>query len=383
MRIPFNRPYVVGSELAMIADAHARGQLAGDGYYTRLSSDLLKKSSSAEKVLLTTSGSSALDMSALLANFGPGDEVLMPSYTFTSTANCVVLRGATPVFVDIRPDTLNLDETLIERAITRNTRAIMPMHYAGVGCEMDTIMNIAHEYELLVIEDAAQGINATYKGTPLGTIGNLGCFSFHETKNISCGEGGALLMRDSEFVRRAEILREKGTDRSQFFRGEVDKYSWMDLGSSFLPGEISAAFLWGQLQEMESITARRLKMWQKYFAAFKPLEDSGFLTLPNIPKECGSNGHMFYLLLNNEKARGSFIEYMKGLGIGCVSHYVPLHTSQAGRKFGRQDGELTVTEELSKRIVRLPLWPGLESEQEEVIGAVFGFAGSNNYWNRG
>ena len=382
MRIPFNRPYVVGSELGMIADAHARGQLAGDGYYTRLSSGLLKSSTSAEKVLLTTSGSTALDMSALLANFGPGDEVVMPSYTFTSTANCVVLRGATPVFVDIRADTLNIDENLIERAITKNTRAIMPMHYAGIGCEMDAIMEIAHEYEILVIEDAAQGINATYNSTPLGAIGNLGCFSFHETKNISCGEGGALLLRDTEFVRRAEILREKGTDRSQFFRGEVDKYSWVDLGSSFLPGEISAAFLWGQLLEMDSITARRLAMWQEYFVALKPLEDSGFLILPTIPKECRSNGHMFYILMKDEETRSSFINYMKGLGIGCVFHYVPLHTSRAGRKFGRQDRDLTVTEELSKRIVRLPLWPGLESVQEEVISAVFGFAESLTYRDR-
>jgi dTDP-4-amino-4,6-dideoxygalactose transaminase len=290
--IGFNKPYLTGKELHYIADAHARSQLAGDGHYTRLCNGWLERQTGCHKALLTHSCTAALEMAAILADIQPGDEVIMPSYTFVSTANAFVLRGGVPVFVDIRPDTLNIDETLIEAAITGRTKAIVPVHYAGVACEMDTIMDIARRHGLMVIEDAAQGVMAAYKGKPLGAIGDLGCFSFHETKNIISGEGGALLINNPALAERAEIIREKGTNRSQFFRGQVDKYTWVDVGSSYLPGEIIAAFLWAQLEEAESITARRLAIWQRYHDAFEPLERAGRVRRPVIPGDCEHNAHM-------------------------------------------------------------------------------------------
>jgi len=306
-------------------------------------------------------------MAAILADIAPGDEVIMPSYTFVSTANAVALRGGAPVFVDIRPDTLNLDETLIEAAITPRTRAIMPVHYAGVACEMDAILEIAGRHGLLVIEDAAQGIMATYKGRPLGAIGHLGAMSFHETKNVISGEGGALLVSDPAFADRAEIVREKGTNRRQFLRGQVDKYTWVDIGSSYLPSELVAAFLAAQLDEAETITARRLDIWRRYHEAFDAAERQGRIRRPVVPAECGFNAHMYYLLLQDVDDRTRFIEAMKAAGIGTAFHYVPLHSAPKGASVGRAQGELPVTSDLANRLVRLPLWPGLEESQARVI----------------
>ncbi len=369
--IPFNKPYLTGKELNYVAEAHARGQLAGDGHFTKLCGVWLEQSTGCIKALLTHSCTAALEMAAILANIQPGDEVIMPSYTFVSTANAFVLRGAVPVFVDIRLDTLNIDETLIEGAITSKTKVIVPVHYAGVACEMDAIMDIADRHGLLVVEDAAQGLMATYKGRALGTIGHLGCFSFHETKNISSGEGGALLINDARLVERAEIIREKGTNRSLFFRGQVDKYTWVDIGSSYLPGEIISAFLWAQMQEAESITNSRLAIWDRYHAAFEELENSGEILRPTIPKECVHNAHMYYLLLRDLEQRSSFIDRMKGDEICCVFHYVPLHTAPQGTQRGRSKGRLPVTCDVANRLVRLPLWIGLLGEaQEQVINGV-------------
>jgi dTDP-4-amino-4,6-dideoxygalactose transaminase len=309
-------------------------------------------------------------MAAILADIQPGDEVIMPSYTFVSTANAFVLRGGVPVFVDIRPDTLNIDETQIEAAITEKTKAIVPVHYAGVGCEMDTIMAIARKYGLMVIEDAAQGIMATYKGRPLGSIGHLGCLSFHETKNIISGEGGALLINDPELAERAEIIREKGTNRSQFFRGQVDKYTWVDVGSSYLPSELIAAFLWAQMEEADDITRRRLALWSVYHQWLQGLEEAGSLRRPIIPKECVHNAHMYYILLPDLEARTALIARLKKEDIHPVFHYVPLHSAPSGRKHGRPHGELRVTEEVADRLLRLPLWLGLEQHQTRVIDRV-------------
>ena len=306
----------------------------------------------------------------MLANLGPGDEVIMPSYTFVSTANAFVLRGATPVFVDIRPDTLNIDETLVEAAITSRTKAVVVVHYAGVGCEMDAIMELAKRHHLIVIEDAAQGIMSTYKGQPLGSIGHMGCLSFHETKNIISGEGGALLINDPEFVERAEIIREKGTNRSLFFRGQVDKYTWCDLGSSFLPGELITAFLWAQMEAADAITAQRLHLWGRYHHAFAEFEQSGLIRRPLLPEHCLQNAHMYYVLLPDLASRTMFIERLKRRGIGAVFHYVPLHSAPAGRKFGRAHGSMDVTDSHSVRLVRLPLWIGLETHFEDVVAAV-------------
>jgi len=306
-------------------------------------------------------------MAAMLANIGPGDEVIMPSYTFVSTANAFVLRGATPVFVDIRPDTLNLDETKLEQAISEKTKAIVPVHYAGVGCEMDSIMGIAAEHGLCVIEDAAQGIESSYKGQPLGSIGDLATLSFHETKNIISGEGGALLINDPDLAERAEIIREKGTNRSLFFRGQVDKYTWVDFGSSYLPSELIAAFLWAQMEEARSITERRLGIWRTYHTAFKDLEKKGRARRPIIPADCKHNAHMYYLLLPDLKTRTSFIQKLAEQGIGAVFHYVPLHSSPMGREVGLTRGDLCNTEDLSDRLVRLPLWLGIEDELHTVI----------------
>ncbi len=368
--IPFNKPYMTGKELWYIAQAHHNGWLAGDGGFTKRCNTWLEQRTGARRALLTHSCTAALEMAAILADIQPGDEVIMPSYTFVSTANAFVLRGAVPVFVDIRPDTLNLDESLIEAAITRKTRAIVPVHYAGVACEMDTIMDIAARHNLLVIEDAAQGIMSTYKGRPLGSIGHLAALSFHETKNIIAGEGGALLVNDPELAERAEIIREKGTNRSQFFRGQVDKYTWVDIGSSYLPSELIAAFLWAQIEEADAITHRRQEIWQHYHVAFADLEASCKVVRPRIPTHCTHNAHMYQLLLPTLEKRSVFIAALKENGVGSVFHYVPLHTAPAGLRHGRAFGELRHTLELSDRLVRLPLWLGLEEQQDEVIRRV-------------
>lgn len=368
--IPFNKPYMTGKELWNIAQAHARGHLAGDGEFTRQCHAWLEERTGTRKALLTHSCTAALEMAAMLANIGPGDEVIMPSYTFVSTANAFVLRGGTPVFVDIRPDTLNIDETKIEAAITPRTKAIVPVHYTGVACEMDAIMEIARLYNLLVIEDAAQGVMSSYKGEPLGSIGHMGAYSFHETKNIIAGEGGALLVNEDRFAERAEIIREKGTNRSQFFRGQVDKYTWVDIGSSFLPGEIIAAFLWAQMEEAETITQARLEIWQQYHDALAPLEVSGGLRRPVIPAGCQHNAHMYYILLESLEKRTRLISKLKKLDVNAVFHYVPLHSSPAGRKYGRVNGDMTNTEDLADRLLRLPLWVGLEKQQQAVLAAL-------------
>ena len=370
MRIPFNRPYMAGKELAYIAQAHADQHLAGNGAFTRKCHAWLEAATGARKALLTTSCTTALEMTALLANIGPGDEVIMPSYTFSSTANAFVLRGAIPVFVDIREDTLNLDETLLRQAITSRTRVIAVVHYAGVACEMDAIMAIAEEHGLIVIEDAAQGVMASYRGRALGGIGHLGALSFHETKNLSSGEGGALLVNDGRFGDRAEILWEKGTNRSQFFRGEVDKYTWVDVGSSFLPTELVAAFLWAQMEVAESITARRLALWDAYHSAFELLERESHVRRPRVPAHCTHNAHMYYLLLPSLDRRTALIDALARQDVNAVFHYVPLHSSPAGKHFGRVAGPMTVTDGVSDRLIRLPLWLGLEEHQGRVCEAV-------------
>ena len=361
---------MTGKELYYIAEAHFNSELAGDGHFTKRCHKWLEKTTGCKTALLTHSCTAALEMTALLAEIQPGDEVILPSYTFVSTANAFVMRGGIPIFVDIREDTLNLDEQKIEAAITSRTKAIVPVHYAGVACEMDTIMGIAQRHNLLVIEDAAQGIMSTYKGKPLGSIGHMGCFSFHETKNIISGEGGALLVNDSEFAERAEIIREKGTNRSKFFRGQVDKYTWMDIGSSFLPGEITAAFLFAQLEEADSITQRRLAVWDNYHKAFESAENDGKFRRPIIPSECSHNAHMYYILLPDNECRTNLISKLKEQDINSVFHYIPLHSSPAGIRFGKHNGDLSVTNDVADRILRLPLWCGVEEHQEEVINAV-------------
>jgi len=367
--IPFNKPYMTGKELWYIAQAHAAGQLAGDGAFTKKCHAWLEARTGTYKALLTHSCTAALEMAAILANLQPGDEVIMPSYTFVSTANAFVLRGAVPVFVDIRPDTLNIDETKIEAAITERTRAIVPVHYAGVGCEMDTIMEIARRHQLIVIEDAAQGIMSTYKGRPLGSIGHLGTLSFHETKNIISGEGGALLINDMALAERAEIIREKGTNRARFFRGQVDKYTWLDLGSSYLPSELVAAFLWAQMEDADAITRRRLAIWNSYQQWFSDIETKGKARRPIVPAHCSHNAHMYYLLLPNLQRRSQFIQQLKEQDIHPVFHYVPLDRAPYGQQVGRVHGDLTHTWDLSERLVRLPLWIGLEEQQTSVVQA--------------
>ncbi len=371
MPIPFNRPALAGPELDYIRDAIAAGHLSGDGQFTRRCHALLEQRTGSPKALLTHSCTAALEMAALLAEVGPGDEVIMPSFTFVSTANAFALRGATPVFVDVRPDTLNLDERLVEGAITERTRAIVPVHYAGVGCEMDEIMAIAARHGLLVVEDAAQGIRSTYRGRPLGSIGQLGALSFHETKNIISGEGGALLINEMGLAHRAEVLREKGTNRSAFFRGQVDKYTWVDLGSSYLPSEILAAFLLAQIESDEALTEQRQDAWRRYHEAFEELEDEGLVRRPIVPAHCGHNAHMYYLLLPSLDARQAVLATLKAQGIGGMFHYVPLHSSPAGRRFGRAHGALGVTDRVSDSLFRLPLWPGVTEVQETVIAATY------------
>ena len=365
--IPYNKPFLTGKELDFIKDAHARGQVAGDGHYTKACENLLEQKVGAAKALLVHSCTAALEMSAMLLDLSPGDEVIMPSYTFVSTANAFALRGVIPVFADIKPETFNLDETTISSLITEKTRAIVPVHYAGVSCEMDSIMEIAGEHDLVVVEDAAQGLGASYCGSNLGTIGNLGTLSFHETKNIISGEGGALLINDPELIHKAEIIREKGTNRSSFFRGEVDKYTWVELGSSYLPGEIIAAFLFAQLSQMNRICEQRLKLWNCYHTLLQPLEEEGLLKRPFIPKGCEHNGHIYYIVLPSEDYRDTIMDHLKQNGIQGIFHYVPLHSSPAGMKFGKVMGGLPVTEEYSKRLLRLPLWIELE---ESVISKI-------------
>jgi dTDP-4-amino-4,6-dideoxygalactose transaminase len=374
VQIPFNKPYLGGKELWYIAQAHTKGQMAGDGSFTKQCQRWLEQRTGCRMALLTHSCTAALEMAAILADIKPGDEVIMPSYTFVSCANAFVLRGAVPVFVDIRSDTLNLDETKIEAAITSRTRAIVPVHYAGVGCAMDVIMAIAERHGLLVIEDAAQAILSNYQGRPLGSIGHLGTLSFHETKNIISGEGGALLINDPALAERAEIIREKGTNRSKFFRGQVDKYTWVDIGSSYLPGEIIAAFLWAQMEEADSISARRMSIWQRYHAAFESLENEVLVRRPVIADASAHNAHLYYLWLSDLENRTAFIDAMKQAEINCVFHYVPLHTAPYGRLAGRTHGALPVTTDVAERLVRLPLWLGLEEHQEHVISVL------NNYF---
>jgi dTDP-4-amino-4,6-dideoxygalactose transaminase len=366
--IPFNRPFATGKELSYAAEAQRNHHLSGDGPFTGRCHRWIESQTGCAKALLTHSCTSALDMAALLLDIRMDDEVVMPSYTFVSTANAFVLRGAIPVFVDIRDDTLNLDEKLIEAAITPQTRAIVPVHYAGVSCEMDTISAIASRHNLKIVEDAAQGVMASYKGRALGALGELGSFSFHETKNVTSGEGGCLLVNDPDMIPRAEILREKGTDRSRFYRGEVDKYTWQDVGSSFLPSEITAAFLLAQLEEAQSITELRLAAWERYHQMLAPLEQQGFLRRPMVPPDCKHNGHLYYILLAPEIDRQAVLDELKRNRIGAVFHYVPLHSSPAGVRFGRAHGNLQLTTSLSQRLIRLPMWPGLsEAQQQRVV----------------
>ena len=365
--ISFNKPYMTGRELKYIAEAHTYGHLAGDGSFTKKCHAWLEKRMGAKKALLTHSCTAALEMAAILADIKPGDEVIMPSYTFVSTANAFVLRGGVPVFVDIRSDTLNMDETLIEAAITPRTKAIAPVHYAGVACEMDAIMDIARRHKLLVIEDAAQGIMSTYKGKPLGSIGHLGAHSFHETKNIIAGEGGALSVNDELFTERAEIIREKGTNRSQFFRGQIDKYTWVDIGSSYLPGEVIAAFLWAQMEEAEAITNMRRDIWQHYHNSLAHFEAGGMIRRPIVPEDCQHNAHMYYVLLKPCIDRQTILDEFNRNDIGAVFHYVPLHSSPAGKRYGRVHGDLAITNSVSERLIRLPLWVGLTATQQESV----------------
>lgn len=377
--ISFNVPPYVGKEMEYIKAAIDARKICGDGKFTQLCSKWLEEKTGAEKVLLTTSCTHATEMASLLSEIRPGDEVIMPSYTFVSTADAFVLRGAKVVFVDIRPDTMNIDEKKIEAAITRKTKAIVPVHYAGVACEMDTIMDIAVRHNLLVIEDAAQGVMSTYKGKALGTIGDYGCYSFHETKNYSMGEGGALLIKNEDMIESAEIIREKGTNRSKFFRGQIDKYTWVNYGSSYLPSELNAAYLWGQLEVADEINQNRLASWNDYYARLKDLEDDGLISLPYIPKECKHNAHMFYIKTRDLEERTKLISFMKENDVLCVFHYIPLHSAPAGRKYGRFFGEDEYTTKESERLVRLPMYYGLKEEDRDyIINKIYEFYSSKH-----
>lgn len=358
----FNVPPYVGKELEYIKEAVEKHKICGDGEFTKRCSAWFEEQTKAAKCLLTTSCTHATELAALLADIQPGDEVIMPSYTFVSTANAFVLRGAVPVFVDIRPDTMNIDETLIEAAITEKTKAIVPVHYAGVACEMDTILALAEKYHLLVIEDAAQGVMAFYKGKALGTIGDFGCYSFHETKNYSSGEGGALLIRDEKYVEDAEIIREKGTNRSKYYRGQIDKYTWVNYGSSYLPSELNAAYLLAQLDRAEEINENRLKSWARYYEMLMPLKEAGKLELPYVPEGCAHNAHMFYIKTKDLEERTELIAYLKEHEVMAVFHYIPLHSAAAGQKFGRFHGEDKYTTKESERLLRLPMYYGLKEE---------------------
>ena len=367
MRINFNVPPFTGREIIYIKQAVDAQKICGDGQFTAKCNKWIEDKTGCEKALLTTSCTHATELAALLADIRPGDEVIMPSYTFVSTADAFVLRGATPVFVDIRPDTMNIDETLIEDAITEHTKAIVPVHYAGVGCEMDVIMDIARRHNLMVIEDAAQGIMSTYKGQALGAIGDMGCFSFHETKNFSMGEGGALLMKDSRFIEDAEIFREKGTDRSKFFRGQVDKYRWVNYGSSYLPSDMNAAYLWAQLELADEITKARMDRWNQYDVLLRDLADKGLIEQPFVPDYCTHNAHMYYIKVRDLKQRGDFINFMKSKDVLTVFHYVPLHSAPAGLKYGRFHGEDNFTTRESDRLVRLPMYYALTEDDVNYI----------------
>lgn len=367
--ILFNRAPYCGTEERYIAEAIRGGKICGDGPFTKQCNAWLEERFSVQKVLLTTSGTTALDMAFLLCGLRPGDEVILPSFTFSSTATAAVLAGAKLVFVDVRPDTMNIDETKIEAAITDRTRVITVMHYAGVACEMDAVMDIARRHGLLVVEDAAQAVMSTYKGRALGTIGDLGCYSFHETKNYSMGEGGALVINRPQYNERAEILREKGTNRAKFFRGQVDKYTWVDFGDSYLPSELNAAYLWAQLEHADEINQNRLDTWNRYYETFQPLAQEGKLELPVIPEGCAHNAHMFYIKLRDLEERTAFISHMKSKGVFCVFHYVPLHSAPAGLKFGRFHGEDVYTTKESERLVRLPLYYGLSAEDVRAVTA--------------
>ena len=372
--INFNVPPYTGKEMSYIEKAIKSRKICGDGEFTKKCSKWLEETTGATKVLLTTSCTHATEMAAILTNIKPGDEVIMPSYTFVSTADAFVLRGAKAVFVDIRPDTMNIDETLIEEAITDKTKAIVPVHYAGVSCEMDTIMDIANRHNLYVIEDAAQGVSSTYKGQALGTIGDYGCFSFHETKNYSMGEGGALLIKDPKNVLKAEIIREKGTNRSQFFRGEIDKYTWMEAGSSYLPSELNVAYLWAQFESVNDIYENRMNSWKLYYELLKDLAVEGTIELPFVPEECVHNAHMFYIKTKDLEERSRLISYLKKHDISAVFHYIPLHSAPAGKKYGVFYGEDKYTTCESERLLRLPLYYGIEKEKiERVVEVIYNF----------
>lgn len=376
--ISFNVPPFVGKEKEYVMQAIDSHKISGDGAFTKKCSEWLEKQTGSPRVLLTTSCTHATEMAAILADIQPGDEVIMPSYTFVSTADAFVLRGAKVVFVDIRPDTMNIDETLIEDAITEKTKAIVPVHYAGVACEMDTIMDIAIRHNLCVIEDAAQGVMSTYKGRALGTIGDYGCFSFHETKNYSMGEGGALLIKNEDMIEEAEIIREKGTNRSKFFRGQIDKYTWVNAGSSYLPSELNAAYLYAELEVAEEINQNRKDSWNRYYQLLKPLAEQGRIELPYIPDECEHNGHMFYIKCKDLNERSALIAYLKEREIMAVFHYIPLHSAPAGRKFGRFSGEDRFTTKESERLLRLPMYYGLdEGSQSRVVEEIA------NYYKKG
>lgn len=365
--IDFNRPPFLGKELEYIRQAVENKKLCGDGLFTQKCSAWMQEELGSPYALLTTSCTHALEMAAYLADIRPGDEVIMPSYTFVSTADAFVLRGARIVFADIRPDTMNLDESRLEEAITPRTRAIVPVHYAGVACEMDTIMEIARAHGLKVIEDAAQGVSARYKGRALGTIGDFGCFSFHETKNYTMGEGGALLFREEQYREPAEILREKGTNRSKFFRGQIDKYTWMDYGSSYLPSDMNAAYLWAQLEEHEKIDEKRMDIYRTYQERLRPLAEAGYIEQPHVPEHCTHNAHMYYLKTRDLESRTRLIRYMKDRGVMCVFHYIPLHSSPAGKRFGRFCGEDRYTTRESERLVRLPMYYSLSQQELDYV----------------
>ena len=365
--IYFNIPPCTGKEAEYIAEAIRSHKISGDGTFTRKCNDWIEKKTGTRKALLTTSCTHATEMASLLSEIRPGDEVIMPSYTFVSTADAFVLRGATVVFVDVRPDTMNIDEKLIEDAVTDKTRAIVPVHYAGVACEMDTIMDIAGRHDLMVIEDAAQGVMSWYKGKALGSIGDFGCFSFHETKNYSMGEGGCLLIRDPKHIEMAEIIREKGTNRSKFFRGEIDKYTWVEAGSSYLPSDMNAAYLYAQLEVADEIFNDRMRSWNMYYELLSPLQEAGRLVLPFIPEECEHNAHMFYIKTRDLEERTALIKFLRANDIASVFHYIPLHSAPAGRRFGRFHGEDRYTTSGSEQLTRLPLYYGLEPDKVERI----------------
>lgn len=373
-KIPFNKPHLTHKEMGYISHAHSLGQLAGDGFYTKKCHAWIENNLHAERCLLTHSCTAALEMMAILSRVKPGDEVIMPSFTFVTTANAFVLRGAVPVFVDIREDTLNIDERLIENAITSKTKAIVVVHYAGISCEMDTINKIAKKYNILVFEDAAQGFLSKYKGQYLGTIGDIGAISFHETKNIISGEGGALILNNKKFIERAEVIREKGTDRSKFMKGQVDKYTWVDIGSSYLPGEIIAAFLYAQLEMASKITKQRIRIWNKYHKKFDNLEKNGLIRRPIIPSYVQPNGHLYYITTENLRVRNKLIGFLKRIGIFAPFHYVPLHSSRAGKKYTRFVGSMDVTNNIANTLIRLPLFYDItDREIEYVVESIYDF----------